>query len=65
MLKEPIVKEVFNMPQAFLDCVSSGGKVITKVPEKGKYIHICYPKGGGSPIAGEVMTKKRIWKKKK
>jgi hypothetical protein len=54
------------MPKAFDDCKNSGGKIITKVPEPGKYLHICYPKGGGSPIAGEVKTtvKKRIWKKK-
>jgi hypothetical protein len=54
------------MSVEFNSCVANGGKVITKVPEPGKYLHICYPKGGGSPIAGEVKTtvKKRIWKKK-
>ena len=41
-------------PKAFDDCVSAGGKVITKVPKKGMFLHICYPKGGGSPISGEV-----------
>lgn len=46
-------------PKAFDDCVANGGKVITKVPKKGKFLHICYPKGGGSPIAGEVKSAKK------
>lgn len=51
------------MPQAFLDCIKNGGKVKTINPEKGKYLHICIPKGGGPSISGEVkttQTKKRV-----
>jgi hypothetical protein len=60
-------------PEAFDNCVKSGGKVRTKDLGKGKYIHICIPKGGGSSIAGEVKTKQmtpsgspegRIYKRK-
>ena len=50
------------MPQAFDNCVASGGRVRTISLPKGKYMHICYPKGGGSPIHGEVkisQTKKK------
>ncbi len=53
------------MPADFDKCVVEGGRVRTIVPKKGVYIHICYPKGGGSPVGGEVKHKKRIWKKKK
>ena len=49
------------MPRKFTQCVKSGGRVITKKP-KGKksrvYLHVCYPKGGGSPVAGEVKKRK-------
>ncbi len=41
-------------PQAFDNCVSRGGRVRTIVPKKGTYIHVCYPKGGGPPVHGEV-----------
>lgn len=50
------------MPKGFLDCVNSDGRVRTITPKKGTYLHICYPKGGGSPIRGEV---KHSAKKKK
>ena len=52
------------MPKQFDDCVSGGGKVRTIVPGKGKYLHICYPKGGGPSVSREVKTKKTIPKKK-
>jgi putative hemolysin len=45
------------MPAEFDACVNNGGKVITKKLKGGKYIHICYPKGGGQPVAGEVKQK--------
>ena len=52
------------MSVEFNSCVKNGGKVITKVPEPGKYLHICFI--NGKSYAGEVKTKvkKRIWKKK-
>lgn len=53
------------MPQAFDSCVSNGGRVITKKVNKTQYMHICYPKGGGSPVSGEVKTYKKILGKKK
>jgi len=51
------------MPKAFTDCVKNGGKVRTIVPEKGKYIHVCYPVGGGPSISGEVKTTKVMQRK--
>ena len=48
------------MPAAFDECVKSGGKIITVNP-KGRsevYIHVCYPKGGGPAIHGEVRHSK-------
>lgn len=53
------------MPKAFDDCVSGGGKVITKRVNKTKYIHVCFPKGGGPSVSGEVKTYKKILKGKK
>ena len=44
-------------PVQFEKCVKEGGKVRTKTLSDGKYIHICYPKGGGAGIAGEVKEK--------
>lgn len=50
------------MPKSFNKCVSGGGRVRTIKP-KGKesptYVHVCYPKGGGSPISGEVKKRKK------
>lgn len=46
------------MPAAFDRCVKGGGRVRTKDVNKTQYIHICYPKGGGSPVHGEVKTRK-------
>lgn len=45
------------MPQAFDDCVSSGGKVITKKLSSTKYMHICYK--DGKSYAGEVKKVKK------
>ena len=50
------------MPQAFENCVSGGGNVITKELSGGKYMHICYK--NGKAYAGEVKTKKGVSKKK-
>lgn len=44
-------------PQAFENCIKGGGRVRTKSLSDGRYIHICFPKGGGSGIAGEVKEK--------
>ncbi len=46
------------MPKEFTDCITNGGRVITKIINKSQYIRICYPKGGGSPVHGEVKVKK-------
>ena len=50
------------MPKQFNDCVASGGKVRTVKPSKTKYLHVCYPSGGGPSKEGEV---KRVKKKGK
>lgn len=47
------------MPKGFDKCTRSGGRVRTKTLSKGRYIHICFPRGGGSSKAGEVKTKRR------
>ena len=46
------------MPKKFTDCVSRGGRVRTKSLPKGKYMRVCFPKGGGPSVAGEVKKKK-------
>ena len=46
------------MPQAFDKCVAGGGKVRRKTLSDGRFINICYPKGGGSSVAGEVHERK-------
>ena len=46
------------MPEAFEACIAAGGRVRTKKLSDGRYIHICFPKGGGPGIAGEVHEKK-------
>lgn len=50
------------MPAAFDKCMMMGGKVRTKKMGKGKYMHICFPKGGGPSVAGEVKTKQKSGK---
>lgn len=57
-------QRLINMPKDFNMCVSGGGKVITKRVNKTQYMHICYPKGGGSPMAGEVKMYKKVLKGK-
>ena len=44
------------MPQAFDKCVREGGKVRRKTLSDGRYINICYDKGGKSH-EGEVKEK--------
>jgi len=46
------------MPEKFDACVETGGRVRTKKLSDGRYIHICFPKGGGPGIAGEVHEAK-------
>lgn len=48
------------MPQAFDNCVATGGKVVTKRVNADEYMHICYPKEGGKAIAGEVKKYKKL-----
>lgn len=45
------------MPVPFDNCVSKGGKVITKKVSLSKYMHICYM--DGKSYAGEVKTVKK------
>ena len=50
------------MPAKFTKCVKTGGRVRTIKPKGEKsrtYVHVCYPKGGGSPVSGEVKKRKR------
>lgn len=51
------------MPAKFDACVSGGGKVITKKVNAKQYIHICYPRGGGDSVSGEVKEYKKVLKK--
>lgn len=46
------------MPPKFTKCVRQGGRVRTKKLGGRKYIHLCFPSGGGKAIAGEVKRKK-------
>lgn len=48
------------MPKSFTDCISAGGRVRTKQLSGGRYLHICFPKGGGPGVAGEVHKKKKL-----
>lgn len=48
------------MPQAFDDCVKSGGRVRTKTLPNGKYIRLCFK--DGKSHAGEVKEKKTTLK---
>lgn len=49
------------MPEKFTKCVKGGGRVRTMKP-KGKdsptYVKVCFPKGGGSSVRGEVKKRK-------
>ncbi len=44
------------MPIEFTNCVKNGGRVRTKSLPNNQYLHICFPKGGGPSISGEVKT---------
>ena len=44
------------MPAKFDACVKAGGRVKTKKLKGNKYMHVCFPKGGGPSVAGEVKT---------
>jgi len=49
------------MPEKFTRCVKAGGRVRTIKPKGIKsrtYIHVCYPKGGGPPVSGEIKRRK-------
>lgn len=46
------------MPKAFTDCIAKGGRVRAKTYD-GKYLQLCFPKGGGPAVAGETHTKKK------
>lgn len=52
------------MPADFDKCVKDGGRVRTKTLKDGKYIKICFPKGGGPSVAGEVKTAEKKPEKK-
>ena len=46
------------MPESFNKCVADGGRVRTITLKNNRYMHVCYPKGGGPSEAGEVKQKK-------
>jgi len=45
------------MPADFNACVKNGGRVRRKTLSGGRYINICFPRGGGPGIAGEVKVR--------
>lgn len=47
------------MPEAFTRCVRRGGRVVTIKPRPNIHIKVCYPKGGGEPVHGEVHKTKK------
>lgn len=47
------------MPAKFNKCVSGGGRVRTVTPKRGVSIKVCFPKGGGPSVRGEVHRKKK------
>jgi hypothetical protein len=47
------------MPPKFDRCVNSGGRVRTVKPKAGKYLKVCYPKGGGPAVSGEMHANKK------
>ena len=47
------------MPAKFLKCVRNGGRVRTMTPKSGVGIKVCFPKGGGPSVRGEVEHKKK------
>jgi hypothetical protein len=48
------------MPADFLKCEKDGGRIRTKSINDKQYIKICWPKGGGPSVSGEVHTKKKF-----
>jgi len=49
------------MPKEFNKCVKEGGRVRTIKPKGQKsktYVHVCYPKGGGPSVSGEVKKRR-------
>ena len=46
------------MPAEFDACQKAGGRIRTITLKGGRHMPICYPKGGGSSIAGEVKQTK-------
>lgn len=46
------------MPKKFTDCIKKGGRVRTVKPTKSTHMPVCFPKGGGKSVAGEVHKKK-------
>jgi putative hemolysin len=50
------------MPKDFDNCVSAGGKVITKSLSNGKYIHLCKT-SGGKWKSGHVKKAKSVAKR--
>lgn len=52
------------MPEKFNSCVKNGGRVRTKSLKGRKYIHLCFPKGGGPSVAGEVKQKQTRYETK-
>jgi len=47
------------MPDAFIRCARRNGRVRTIKPRPDVYIKVCYPKGGGAPVHGEVVHTKQ------
>ncbi len=52
------------MPADFTKCINDGGRVRTITLKGGRHMKICYPKGGGSSIAGEVKHSQESKEKK-
>ena len=46
------------MPAKFDRCIKAGGRVRTVKPKAGRYVRVCYPKGGGPGISGGVKKNK-------
>lgn len=46
------------MPAKFDKCAKGGGRIRTVTPKKGRYLHVCFPKGGGKSVSGEVKKTK-------
>ena len=47
------------VPKAFTKCVSDGGRVRTVKPKAGRYMKVCFPKGGGKSVSGEMHKNKK------